>query len=125
MKTWKLSILAILTLVFATVAFAENKASITVRDAVNVNGKQLASGNYKLTWEGTGSAVELSILRGKEVVAKVPAKVVELPQPSAYDSVVYRDSASGRELGRINLGGKKFSLEVGDAAIQPATAAMK
>ena len=40
-----------LAVLLATSAFAANKGSVAVTDPVTVAGKQLAVGNYKLTWD--------------------------------------------------------------------------
>ncbi|MGA8491412.1 MAG: hypothetical protein WB711_13380 [Terriglobales bacterium] len=51
-----------LALLLATGAFAANnvnKGSFEVFDPLTVSGHQLAPGQYKLTWDGTGSSVEL------------------------------------------------------------------
>ena len=63
------SLLPALALLLATTAFAANKGnkgSFEVVDPVTVSGHQLAPGQYKLTWDGTGSSVELMILVARE-----------------------------------------------------------
>ena len=104
-----------LALLLASSAFAATKASLQLSNPVIVNGTTLKAGDYKIQWEGTGPNVELSILQGKNVVAKVPAQVVELPTPSAYDAAVTRKSASGANtLAGVRFQGKKMALAVGD-----------
>ncbi len=61
--------LAVLT---ASSAFAANKGSLTLVNPATINGTQLKAGDYKLQWDGTGPAVEVSIMKGNTVVAKVP-----------------------------------------------------
>ena len=70
-----------LALLLASSAFAATKASLQLSNPVMVNGTKLKPGDYKVEWEGTGPNVELSIMQGKNVVAKVPAHVVELQRP--------------------------------------------
>src|SRR5262249_11059575 len=77
-----------LALLLATSAFAANKGSLQVQEPINVNGTKLAPGDYKVQWDGTGPSVELSIMQGKKVVAKVPAHVVDLDKPSSLDAAV-------------------------------------
>ena len=43
---------------------------------VNVAGTQLAPGQYKLTWEGSGQDVTVSFAEGNKAIATVPAKLV-------------------------------------------------
>ncbi len=69
-----------LALLLATSGFAANKGSLQVNDPVTINGKQLASGTYSVTWDGAGPNVELNILKGKNVVATVPAHMLDLEQ---------------------------------------------
>ena len=105
-----------LALLLASSAFAGTKASLQLSNPVTVNGTKLKAGDYKLQWEGTGPSVELSILQGKNVVAKVPAHLVELPVPAAQDAAVTVKNDSGpNTLSALRFQGKKFSLELGEA----------
>ena len=104
-----------LAIVLATSTFAATKANLQLTNPVSVNGTTLKAGDYKIQWEGSGPDVELSIMQGKNVVAKVPARVVELPTPSANDAAVIRHDGSGTGLlAGVRFQGKKMSLELGD-----------
>jgi len=106
-----------LALLLASSAFAGTKASLQLISPVNVNGTTLKPGDYKVQWEGSGPNVELSILQGKNVVAKVPARVVELQTPAANDAAVTRTNESGpNTLAGVRFEGKKFALELGEAS---------
>jgi len=106
-----------LALLLASSAFAATKASLQLSNPVTVNGTQLKPGDYKVQWEGTGPDVELSIMQGKNVVAKAPAHVVELKTPSAQDAAVTLKNASGpNSLTGIRFQGKKFALELSEAS---------
>jgi hypothetical protein len=106
-----------LALVLASSAFAVTKASLQLSHPVTVNGTTLKAGDYKVQWEGNGPNVELSILQGKNVVAKVPAHVVELQTPSGNDAAVTQKNGSGTDsLAGIRFQGKKFSLELGETS---------
>src|SRR5208282_371710 len=97
----------------ASSAFAGTKASLQLNNPVNVNGTTLKAGDYKVQWEGSGPNVELSILHGKNVVAKVPARVVELQAPASSDAAVTRKSDSGpNTLAGLRFEGKRFALEL-------------
>jgi hypothetical protein len=103
-----------LTLLLATSVFAANKGPLQLNDPLTINGKQLAAGEYRLQWEGTGS-IELSILRGKTVVASVPARLVDLDRPAQADLTIVRMNADGsKALSEIRFGGKKYSLAIGN-----------
>ncbi|MFZ0288649.1 MAG: hypothetical protein WBW98_07075 [Candidatus Sulfotelmatobacter sp.] len=106
-----------LALVLASTAFAATKGSLQLSNPVTVNGTTLKPGDYKVQWEGSGPKVELSILKGKNVVAKVPAHVVELQTPSSNDAAVTLQNASGpNTLAGVRFQGKKTALELGDAS---------
>ena len=103
-----------LALLLATSVFAANTGSLQVSDAVNVAGKQLAAGSYKVSWEGNGPNVELNILQGKNVVATVPARLVELPKAALDSSAVVSSNGDGsKSLSEIRFSGKKYALAIG------------
>src|SRR5580704_953095 len=71
------------------------KGSLQLSNPVVVNGTTLKPGDYKLNWEGEGPNVELSIIQGKNVIAKVPAHVVDLTSPAANTAAVTKKQDSG------------------------------
>ena len=102
-----------LAVLLATSAFATNKCSLQVAESFEVNGQQLAPGNYQLRWDGTGSNVEVTFMQGKKEVAKTAAKVVALEKPYGYDSAVI-DHASGKTtVSEVRFAGKKYALAIG------------
>lgn len=105
-----------LALILASSAFAATKGSLQLTNPVMVNGTTLKAGDYKVQWEGNSPNVELSILQGKKVVAKVPAHVVELQVAASNDAAVTRENSSGpNSLTGVRFQGKKTALELGDA----------
>jgi len=111
-----------LALLLATSAFAANKASINIPDAVMVNGQKLAPGDYKVTWDGTGPNVELNISRGKNVIAKVPARMQDLSQPAPMNSAVSRKNDDGsRTLTELRFSGKKYAFALGSEQASAAS----
>jgi hypothetical protein len=104
-----------LALLLASGAFAATKGSLQLMDPVTVNGTTLKPGDYKVQWEGSGPNVELSILRGKNVLAKVPAHVVELQTPAANDAAVTRVDGGQKALAGVRFAGKKTALDIGEA----------
>ena len=106
-----------LALLSASSAFAATKASLQLSNPVTVNGTTLKAGDYRVQWEGNGPNVEVSILQGKNVLAKVPAHVVELDTPAANDAAVTRKNDSGpSSLAGLRFQGKKFALELAAAS---------
>jgi hypothetical protein len=111
------SIVLGLALLLASSAFAATKHNLQLTDPVTINGTTLKAGDYKLEWEGSGPNVELNILQGKNVVAKVPAHVVELQSPASNDAAVTRTNDSGpNSLTGVRFEGKKFALDLSDAS---------
>jgi hypothetical protein len=102
-----------LAVLLASSAFASNKATLEVREAIEINGQQLPAGAYQLRWEGTGSNVEVSFMQGKREVAKTSGKIVELNKAYDYDSAIV-DHASGKAtVSEVRFAGKKYALAIG------------
>jgi hypothetical protein len=102
-----------LAVLLASSAFASNKGSLQVREPLEVNGQQLAPGDYKLRWDGTGANVEVSFMQGKKEVAKASAKVVARDKASDYDSAVVDRSSGKASVSEIRFAGKKYVLAIG------------
>src|SRR5579859_3087152 len=104
-----------LAVLLASSAFASSKATLSLTTPATVNGTKLKAGEYKLQWEGTGPNVEVSILQGKNVVAKVPGKVVDLSSASQNTAAVVRRNDDGSNtLSGARFEGKKYALEIGE-----------
>jgi hypothetical protein len=104
-----------LALLLATIAFASNKGSLQLSEPVNVAGKQLPAGDYSVKWEGNGPNVELSILKGKAVVTKAPARLVDLSRTAGTDAAVTKVNSDGsKSLAEIRFSGKKQALAIGE-----------
>ena len=104
-------------LLLAASAFAANKASMQVQSPVTINGATLKPGEYTVEWNGSGSNVELSITKGKKVLAKLPAHVVDLESSSNSNATIIRRNDDGtNSLTGVRFGGKKFALEVDEAS---------
>jgi hypothetical protein len=104
-----------LAVLLAASAFASNKGTLQLTDAVMVSGKQVPAGDYSVKWEGSGSSVQLSIMQGKNVVVTTTARVVDLSQSAENDSAVLRSNADGsKSLTEVRFNGKKFALAIGD-----------
>lgn len=86
-----------LTLSLAASAFAATTGTLELNRAVTVNGTELKAGVYKIHWEGSGPNMELSIMQGKTVLAKVPAHFVAQELPAAYDAAVTRENGNGSD----------------------------
>ena len=106
-----------LALLLASSAFAATKADLTLQSSTTINGAKLKPGEYRLEWDGSGPNVEVSIRQGKKVLAKVPAKVVDLNFPSANNEAILKMNGEGTStLAGARFEGKKFALELGEAS---------
>jgi len=112
--TLRKSLVLGLALLSFSSAFAANKGNLQLEYPVMVDGTTtMKPGDYKVQWEGNGPNVELSIIQGKKIIAKVPARVVELEMPYLADAVDTRENGSEpRLLIGIRFGGKRFWLEL-------------
>ena len=115
-----------LALLLATSAFAANnvnKGSFEVFEPITVSGHQLVPGQYKLTWDGTGSNVELMILSHGKLVATVPAQLLDLSQTEHANATVSRTNDDGSQsLTQIDFAGKKYALAFGDESAATTSA---
>ncbi len=102
-----------LAVLLASSAFASNKASLQVSEPFQVNGQQLAAGEYQLRWDGTGSNVEVSFMQKNKEVAKAPATVVALDKVYADDAAVVQHASGRATVSEVRLAGKKYALAIG------------
>lgn len=111
------------SLLFASSAFAGEKASVKVYDDVKLNGKTLAAGKYEVEWDGTGSQVQVNFRQGKETVATVPATITptQVAQPATGYSTS-REQDGSLALKSVVIAGKKYTIQLGqqDAAAPKA-----
>src|SRR5216684_7085829 len=111
------SVMLGLAVLLASSAFAATKGTLQISHPVTVNGTALKPGDYKVEWDGSGPNVEVSILQGKNVIAKTPAHVVDLSAAPANNAAVTRTNSDGSSaLAGARFGGKKIALEFGEAS---------
>jgi hypothetical protein len=107
------------SLLLAASAFAAGtgKGTLHLYETVDVQGKQLPPGDYKVEWNGEGPNVELSITGGKQSVASVPAQVVTVSEKNRTDGYGSKKSDDGKNaLTEIFFHGKDFEFRVGEQA---------
>jgi len=104
-------------LLLASSALAATKANLVLQSTTTINGAKLKPGDYKLEWDGSGPNVEVSIQQGKKVIAKVPAKIVDLNYPSLNNAALLKMNGDGTStLAGARFEGKKFALEIGESS---------
>jgi hypothetical protein len=111
-----------LTVLLAASALAGNdahKGSMQLSESAQVNGSQLVPGEYQVQSEGTGPNVELSITKGKKVLAKAQARVLALSDKTSNDAVVFIKNTDGsKSVTEIQFAGKKFALALGNESAE-------
>ena len=116
MKISKLSVFLLTAALFgssAALAGETNKTTLKLSEKITVEGKALEPGDYKVTWEGSGPTVQVTIQQGKETVATFQAHLAEqsVRNPgSAFGSSSEPDGSLA--LTAIYPGGKRVSLEL-------------
>jgi hypothetical protein len=116
MKASRLSALlfvASLLLPAAILAGNTNKKTLHLFDSVTVEGKTLSPGDYRIEWNDAGPNVQLDIVRGRDTVATVPAKVVTASNKNQQDGYTLKPGQNGgQQLLSIFFSGKDYSLEI-------------
>lgn len=107
MKSTRILASALLLLALPVASFAaKNSKDVTFDRTTRVGNTELQAGTYKVSWNGTGSQVEVDFSQNKKTVASTTAQIVNAPSP--YDSAVQvraesSDSAVLEELDFKNL----------------------
>jgi hypothetical protein len=107
-----MAVLPTLTLLVPLAALArENQHSVDISDAVQIGGTQLTPGTYKVEWQGTGPAVQVSFERHGETLVTVPATLKTNDHQVTQDAIETRgSSADKRVLEEIDFGRQKEAL---------------
>jgi hypothetical protein len=106
---------AVMVFAIPALAFAapKNSANFNLTQTVKVAGTQLAPGQYKLIWEGTGPDISVSFTEGKKTLATASAKLVSnQTDEEAIETSTAADKTT--VLRAIDL--KKLSIQFENAA---------
>jgi hypothetical protein len=107
-----LAALSTLALLFPVGALARNNAhSIQIVDVVEIGTTQLKPGDYKVEWQGTGPAVQVSFRQNGKTVATVPATLKANDDQVTQDAIMTEATSADRsELKEIDFGRQKEAL---------------
>jgi hypothetical protein len=95
----------------STAAFAGSKpGSLYLSEGAQLNGRQIPAGTYQLRWEGNGPAVQVSVLKGKKVIASAPAKIEQVAAQSDRGAAVIDTAGGSRTLVEARFAGKNYKL---------------
>ena len=85
------AVIAVFCLITTAGLFADSKSkdrgNLNLANPVQIGSTQVAPGDYKVEWSGTGDNVQVNILKGKKVIATTEGKLVELPKKAENSSV--------------------------------------
>jgi len=102
---------AALLLPGAALAHVKNERKVQLPDPVQVAGKHLDAGSYKLEWTQSGPGVEVTFLKNNKAVASSPATLKTNDSQVIQDSVMTHESAKNtRILDEIDFGLDKEAL---------------
>ena len=76
-------------------AARNNAQSVDISDAVQIGGTKLKPGNYKVEWQGTGPAVEVSFRQNGKTVVTVPGTFKTNDVQVTQDEVVTEATDTG------------------------------
>ena len=96
---------AMLALVSVPAFAAKNSQTISISEPVTIGSTQLPPADYRVTWTGTGPAVQVTIAHDKSVVT-VPARLVD--QKNEQTSIQTKNTDGANVLEGINF--SKVSL---------------
>lgn len=107
-----LGVLSTLALLFPVGALARNNAhSVQIYDVVQIGSTQLKPGNYKVEWQGTGPAVQVSFQQNGRTVLTAPATLKTNDDQVTQDAIMTEaTSADTSELKEIDFGHQKEAL---------------
>jgi hypothetical protein len=91
---------------------ARNSAhSVEISDAVQIGGTKLKPGNYKVEWQGTGPAVQVSFQQNGKTVVTVPGTLKTNDDQVTQDTIVTETTGAGTStLKEIDFGHQKEVL---------------
>jgi hypothetical protein len=102
---------------FATPLFASKKATVTIPENVTVGSTPIQAGEYKLTYEGSGPDVKVTLSQSGHSPVVLDAKLV--PSHTGTESVTMRGTSGERTLVNIDLGKTSIVFQVPQSGEQP------
>jgi hypothetical protein len=109
-------------LLFSSAAHAggNNKGKLELADKIVVDGKPLEPGDYRVEWDGSGPAVQVKLIQGRQTVATLAAHLTEQADQNPQDAYSTTTEPDGsRALTAIYPGGKRLALEIDHSAASP------
>ena len=96
-------------------ALAANARTLKLAYSASLNGKQLAAGEYQVTWETHSPEATVTFAQKKEVVTTVEGKWVDRDTKYESNAVVYSTNPDGsRTILEVRFSGLKGALVFGE-----------
>jgi hypothetical protein len=76
-------------------AARDNARSVEIFDVVQIGTAELKPGHYKVEWQGTGPAVEVSFLRNGKTVVTAPGTLKTNDDQVTQDSILTQATGTG------------------------------
>ncbi|HEU4386718.1 MAG TPA: hypothetical protein VFV34_02895 [Blastocatellia bacterium] len=97
------------------VAFAENKTrDVKFYSDIVVNGTRVEKGTYRVSYDEATN--EVTIMKGKTVVAKTTGRLEKLEKPSRSTQYNTADQGNGQALVSISFEGSANALVLGEGS---------
>jgi hypothetical protein len=88
-----------------------NARSVEIFDVVQIGTTELKPGNYKVEWQGTGPAVQVSFQQNGKTVVTVPGTLKTNDDQVTQDAIVTEATSAGPStLKEIDFGHQKAAL---------------
>ena len=117
------ALVAVLACGLSLSAFAKdnkNETKVTFTDSVQIGSTDVKPGDYKLQWEGNGPDVQVKVIKGKDVIATAPAKLVQ--KNSGQNSITTRNvNDNTKAVDEIDFAGGRQSLVFNEATSAQST----
>ena len=73
----------------------DNARSVEISSAVQIGGTRLKPGNYKVEWQGTGPAVQVSFQQNGKTLITVPGTLKSNDDQVTQDAIVIDETGAG------------------------------
>jgi hypothetical protein len=115
MKQSYLTVVLTLTCLFglglSARAARDNAHSVEISDVVQIGSTELKPGNYKVEWQGTGPAVQVSFQQNGKTVVTVQGTLKTNDDQVTQDAIVTEATSTGTStLKEIDFGHQKEAL---------------
>jgi uncharacterized protein YfaP (DUF2135 family) len=115
----RLTVTLAILLMAALSAVAQNARTLKVPYSASLKGKQLAAGEYKVTWQTHSPEATVNFMQKKAVVATVEGKWVDRDTKYEANAVVYSNNPDGsRTILEVRFAGLKGALVFGEESPQ-------